>query len=118
MTAGTVTNKDGRYSTTLNISDNSFLDFAICCGTDYNLNMTKVGPQRAYQLIQKHKSIDSIPNVDTTCLNHVRVEKFLIRSMIFKQWIGITMKWSGVCCNDFVLRIISKEEKMREYFHQ
>ena len=67
MTAGTVTRiKTDDILRTLNLSDNSFLDFAICCGTDYNRNMTKVGPQRAYQLIQKHKCIDSIPNVDTT----------------------------------------------------
>ncbi|MAI14504.1 MAG: hypothetical protein CMM15_10830 [Rhodospirillaceae bacterium] len=120
MTAGTVMRiKTEDILRTLNISDDSFLDFAICCGTDYNRNMTKVGPQRAYQLIQKHKSIDCIPNVDTTCLNHVRVREIFNPQYDIHtvEWNDSPVEWNMLqrFCFENNLR---KEEKMREYFYQ
>ncbi len=42
------------------------------CGTDYNKNIFKVGPIKAYSLIKEHKNIDNIP-VDVSVLNHERV---------------------------------------------
>jgi 5'-3' exonuclease len=103
----------------LDISDDSFLDFAICCGTDYNRNISKIGPQRAFDLIRKYHTIDKIPNVDTSCLNYVRVRE------IFNPEYGITtidwnekpVEWQALqrFCFENNLR---KEDKMRQCFHQ
>ena len=37
-----------------------FLDFCILCGTDYNLNLTGIGHERAFKLLKKHGNIDDI----------------------------------------------------------
>lgn len=53
-----------------------FLDFCIMCGTDYNKNIFKLGPVKAYSLISEYKSIDNLPlNIDKTILNHNRVRE-------------------------------------------
>lgn len=59
----------------LSLESETFLDFTICCGTDYNKNMTKIGPHRAYELLKKHGRIESIPDLDTSCLNYERVRE-------------------------------------------
>ena len=48
-----------------------FTEFCIMCGTDYNKNIPKIGPQTSYKLLQTHKNIDNIPK-DTSILNHKR----------------------------------------------
>lgn len=50
-----------------------FLDFCIMCGTDYNQNIRNIGNERSFRLIREYKSIDRIPNINTTVLNHKRV---------------------------------------------
>jgi len=57
----------------LSLSPEQFLDFCIMCGTDYNKNIFKVGPVKAYDLIKEHKTIDSIEGYDISILNHKRV---------------------------------------------
>lgn len=60
----------------LEFTPDEFLDFCIMCGTDYNKNINKIGPKKAYQLIKEHKSIDNIPSeIDTSILNHKRVRE-------------------------------------------
>ena len=64
----------------LNLTYESFRDLCIMCGTDYNKNIFKIGPEKAYQLIQTHGSIDNIAantDIDVTCLNHNRVRSLL-----------------------------------------
>ena len=60
----------------LELKCNEFLDLCIMCGTDYNKNIFRVGPEKAYKYIQKHSTIESIsyanPNLDISVLNHVR----------------------------------------------
>lgn len=59
----------------LDLVDREFLDLCIMCGTDYNKNIFRVGPEKAYKYIQKHSSIEEISmntTVDVTILNHVR----------------------------------------------
>ncbi len=55
-----------------------FLDFCIMCGTDYNKNIFRVGPHKAFQFISDYKSIDALPKktkLDITILNHERVRE-------------------------------------------
>jgi flap endonuclease-1 len=44
----------------LDLNYDSFLDFCILCGTDYNQNIKGWGPARALTMIKKFKSIESM----------------------------------------------------------
>jgi len=59
----------------LGLSTDSFLDFCIMCGTDYNSNIRLIGPKKAYKLISEYGSIEAISDsgIDVSVLNHIRV---------------------------------------------
>jgi 5'-3' exonuclease len=57
---------------TLNLSSESFRDFCIMCGTDYNKNIFRVGVEKAYKFILECKTIENVP-LDTSILNHKKV---------------------------------------------
>jgi 5'-3' exonuclease len=59
---------------TMGLNAESFLDFCIMCGTDYNKNINLIGPVKALKLITVHGTIDEISKtgVDVRVLNHVR----------------------------------------------
>ena len=61
----------------LELSAEQFTDFCIMCGTDYNKNIAKVGPETAFKLIKQYGSIESIAEsgVDVSILNHIRVRE-------------------------------------------
>lgn len=64
------------------LTESQFLDFCIMCGTDYNDNIYRVGPNKAYSLIQEHKSIEGIRDntkYDITVLKHNRVRELFTR---------------------------------------
>lgn len=44
----------------LELKESSFLDFCIMCGTDYNKNLYKVGPEKSFKLIKKYGSLEGI----------------------------------------------------------
>ena len=59
----------------LEFTEDQFLDFCIMCGTDYNKNIFRVGPQKSYKLMQEYGSIESIgenSKHDIAILSHVR----------------------------------------------
>jgi 5'-3' exonuclease len=59
----------------LSLNDNQFLDLCIMCGTDYNKNIFRIGPEKAYKYIQTHTDIDGISEntkIDISVLNHER----------------------------------------------
>jgi 5'-3' exonuclease len=59
----------------LELKSDEFLDLCIMCGTDYNKNIFRVGPEKAYKYIQKHSRIDEIGKntvLDISILNHKR----------------------------------------------
>jgi 5'-3' exonuclease len=58
----------------LDLTSESFRDFCIMCGTDYNKNIFRVGVETSYKLICHNYLIESVP-LDTTILNHIRVRK-------------------------------------------
>jgi flap endonuclease-1 len=59
----------------LELTNDQFLDLCIMCGTDYNKNIHRVGPQTSYKYIKKHKSIEGIKantELDISVLHHIR----------------------------------------------
>lgn len=59
--------------TGLGLSHNTFVDFCIMSGCDFNTNMPGYAIGRSYKLIQQYGSIDNLPRTcDITCLKHVR----------------------------------------------
>ena len=59
----------------LDLFSDEFLDLCIMCGTDYNKNIFRVGPEKAYKQIQTHSTIEEIginTQLDISILNHVR----------------------------------------------
>lgn len=67
----------------LGLTTGQFLDLCIMCGTDYNKNIYRVGPEKSYKYIQKYSSIEGIAKntkLNVTILNHVRGRE------IFKEY--------------------------------
>lgn len=59
----------------LNVKSDEFLDFCIMCGTDYNKNIFRVGPKKAFELISRFENIETIAEktvYDISILNHIR----------------------------------------------
>lgn len=67
----------------LELTSDEFLDLCIMCGTDYNKNIFRVGPEKSYKYIKQYSTIEAIskhnPNLDITILNHIR-GRFLFRN--------------------------------------
>jgi 5'-3' exonuclease len=83
----------------LNLTSESFRDFCIMCGTDYNKNIPRVGVETSYKLICKWKNIENIP-LDTTILNYHRGRQlFKVKSdhRLYKQ-----VKWCLLPLTNFV----------------
>lgn len=60
---------------TLELTSEQFLDMCIMCGTDYNKNIPKIGPDRSYNLIKKYGTIEEVgrqAKLDISILNHHR----------------------------------------------
>jgi 5'-3' exonuclease len=56
----------------LQLTPESFMDFCIMCGTDYNKNIYRIGTETAYKLVSKYYRLESVP-LDVTVLNHEKV---------------------------------------------
>lgn len=62
----------------LEMTFESFIDFCILCGTDYNNNISQIGPTASLKLIQKYENIDNLPSkygkiiLNKSCLNHIK----------------------------------------------
>lgn len=62
----------------LELTQEQFVDLCILSGTDYNDNIPNIGSEKAFKLVQKHGSIESIqeakPDIDWVgILNYVRI---------------------------------------------
>jgi 5'-3' exonuclease len=69
------------------LQQDQFLDFCIMCGTDYNTNLYRIGPDKAFKLIKKYNNIDEIgkkcDSLSITSLNHKRVRE-IFREVNFR----------------------------------
>lgn len=63
----------------LGLTEDQFLDFCIMCGTDYNNNLSKIGPEKSFRLLKKYGSIEQIkinnPELDMTNFPYIRVRE-------------------------------------------
>lgn len=115
----------------LDLSSNQFLDFCIMCGTDYNKNIFKVGPVKAYQYIKEYGSIEEVQkhtSHDISVLNHVRTRELFrgykrcqenvkycgepnfnaLQEFIFKNNVRINVENLRKC---FVRKIVFEDEE-------
>lgn len=71
----------------LKFTKEQFLDFCILCGTDYNTNIPKIGPDKAYKLIQLYGDIEEIknnlPNLNVDILNYQKVRSLFQKQLNF-----------------------------------
>lgn len=58
----------------LDLTSESFRDFCIMCGTDYNKNIPKIGVHTSYKIISDHGSLENV-SLDIGILNHERVRE-------------------------------------------
>jgi len=74
---------------TLEMTQYQFRDMCIMCGTDYNKNIPKIGPMKAYSLMKEYKNIDEMEKQtqkDVSILKHHRVrELFSFDNNYFTQ---------------------------------
>ena len=59
----------------LNFTYEQFRDLCIMCGTDYNLNIPKIGPETSFKLLKEHSSLENIEKNtkhNTDILNYKR----------------------------------------------
>lgn len=68
----------------LDLNYKEFLDFCIMSGTDYNSNIRNIGNERSFKLIREYRSIDNIPNLDVSVLNHHRSRELFINQIDFE----------------------------------
>jgi flap endonuclease-1 len=62
----------------LGLTKSEFIDFCCLSGNDYNSNMPKIGPKRAFALLTKYRTIEAIRDegkFDVEILNHVRTRE-------------------------------------------
>lgn len=83
----------------LNLTSESFRDFCIMCGTDYNKNIPRVGVETAYKFITKMQCIENVP-LDTSILNYKRVRK--IFEVMTNHSLHFFVKWCRVPEKDFI----------------
>lgn len=81
---------------TLNLSSESFRDFCIMCGTDYNKNIPRVGTETAYKFIIKYHQIENMP-LDVGILNHKEIRK--IFEVKYNNDLNKFIKWCYVPIN-------------------
>lgn len=68
VASSTVTRYDkNTFLSELAMSEKSFIDFCIMCGTDYNVPVKGIGPAKAFKLLIEHKNVESC-NIDASTL--------------------------------------------------
>ena len=101
----------------VNMSHETFVDFCIMCGCDYNIKIGGIAAGGAFKLMQEHRSIDKLPatrgktSLNRESLNHNRCrEIFSVTRVPGKSQEEI---YSSLCENpDYTLRIKPfKEDK-------
>jgi len=86
----------------LELTQEQFTDFCIMCGTDYNNNIYKVGPEKAYKLIKEYENIDDIIGYDTDILNYKRGRELFAKKDMQKFNIPYCKQLSNDKIQDFL----------------
>lgn len=83
----------------LEMSEAQFLDFCIMCGTDYNHNLYKIGPEKSFRLLKKYGSIEKIrihENIDMSQFPYVRVREIFQDDQQITQAMKDAVRFCGV----------------------
>lgn len=68
----------------LNMTYSQFRDFCIMCGTDYNTNIPKIGPDRSFKLLKEHECIENIHKImNTDILKYTDVRRLFKNDIQF-----------------------------------
>jgi 5'-3' exonuclease len=60
----------------LDLNQESFLDFCIMLGTDFNENIPRVGPVKSLKYIKEYSSLENVEKqIDVSCLSYQRTRK-------------------------------------------
>ena len=95
----------------VNMTKETFLDFCIMCGTDYNTNIPRVGPVSSFLLLQEKKSIDNIDREEKTILNHINVRNLFSSFQDFNEHVEIK-KANPVDIEQFIEYLVMKNSKV------
>lgn len=84
----------------LDMTEEQFLDFCIMCGTDYNNNLYKIGPEKSFRLLKKHGSIEQIkinnPALDMSNFPYQRVREIFKDDQQITQEMIDAVRYCGV----------------------
>jgi hypothetical protein len=101
----------------LELNSETFLDFCILCGTDYNPPISGMTPIHAYSFVRQYGCIDNIvtalPPAATERLNFVRVRE------IFRQYAHSALTYVpyvGIANSDAVFDFLRKHDGSAEYY--
>lgn len=119
----------------LEITSDQFLDLCIMCGCDYNKNIFRVGPEKAYKLIKEHGTIDDLHNKgvikDISVLKHNRGRELFrnyeksnvsipycgqpdfkrLQEFVFKYNVNVNLSSFHKACSPAVLVFTEEEEE-------
>jgi 5'-3' exonuclease len=122
----------------LDISSPQFLDLCIMCGCDYNKNIFRIGPEKAYKLLKEHGNIDDLHNKgvlkDISVLKHNRSRELFrnyqksnvsipycgqpdfkkLQEFVFKHNVSINLSSFHKACSPAVLVFTEEEEDQDE----
>lgn len=84
----------------LDLTPPQFLDFCIMCGTDYNTNIPKIGPEKSYRLLKKYGSLENIqarnPTLDMSNFPYVRVREIFMDDQHLPQEVFDAVTYTGI----------------------
>ena len=91
----------------LDLTKDEFLDLCIMCGTDYNKNIFRVGPEKSYKYIKQYSSIENIgknTKHDISVLKRERVRE------LFKEYSqkDVDIKYCGTPDFDELQKFINE----------
>jgi len=122
----------------LEISSPQFLDLCIMCGCDYNKNIFRIGPEKAYKLLKEHGTIDDLHNKgvlkDISVLKHNRSRELFrnyqksnvsipycgqpdfkkLQEFVFKHNISINLSSFHKACSPAVLVFTEEDQDQDE----
>lgn len=74
----------------LNFTHEQFTDLCIMCGTDYNDNVSQIGSEKAFKLLQKHVDLEGIetdrPDLDLSVLNFRRIREIFSMPLVIQDY--------------------------------
>jgi 5'-3' exonuclease len=118
------------------ISSDQFLDLCIMCGCDYNKNIFRIGPEKAYKLLKEHGNIDDLHNKgilkDISILKHNRGRELFrkyeksnvsipycgqpdfkkLQEFVFKYNVNINLSSFHKACSPAVLVFTEEEDEI------